>query len=79
MSKTVKVYFGVLQPQLISVSHHTIRTDSVKVYDFEKKKLKALLKTVDRISLTTDLWRLGPQRIGYMVPIAHFVNLDWKL
>ena len=36
-----------------SVSHHTIRTDSVKVYDFEKKKLKALLKAVDRISLTT--------------------------
>ena len=61
------------------MSRHTIRTDSFKVYDFEKKKLKALLKMVDRISLTTDLWRSGPQRIEYMVLTAHFVDLDWKL
>ena len=50
-------------PHRTSVSRHTIRTDSFKVYDFEKKKLKALLKMVDRISLTTDLWQSGPQRI----------------
>ena len=42
-------------PQWTSVSRHTIRIDSFKVYDFEKKKLKALLKMVDRISLTTYL------------------------
>ena len=42
-------------PQWTSVSRHTIRTDFFKVYDFEKKKLKALLKMVDQISLTTDL------------------------
>ena len=66
-------------PQWISVSRHTIRTDSFKVYDFEKKKLKALLKMVDQIILTTDLWRSGPQRIEYMVLTAHFVDLDWKL
>ena len=66
-------------PQWTSVSRHTIRTDSFKVYDFENKKLKALLKMVDRISLTTDLWRSGPQRIEYMVLTAHFVDLDWKL
>ena len=62
-----------------SVSCHTIRIDSFKVYDFEKKKLKALLKMVDRISLTTDLWRSRPQRIKYMVLTTHFVDLDWKL
>ena len=61
------------------MSRHTIRTYSFKVYDFEKKKLKALLKMVDRISLTTDLWRSEPPRIEYMVLTAHFVNLDWKL
>ena len=66
-------------PQWTSVSRHTIRTDSFKVYNFEKKKLKALLKMVDRISLTTDLWRSGPQRIEYMVLTTHFVDLDWKL
>ena len=61
------------------MSRHTIRTNSFKVYDFEKKKLKALLKMVDRISLTTDLWRSGPQMIEYMVLTTHFVDLDWKL
>ena len=54
-------------PQWTSVSRYTIRIDSFKVYDFEKKKLKALLKTVDQISLTIDLWRSRPQRIKYMV------------
>ena len=34
-------------PQWTSVSRHTIRADSFKVYNFEKKKLKALLKMVD--------------------------------
>ena len=62
-------------PQWPSVSHHTIRTDSFKVYDFEKKKLKEVLKMVDRISLTTNL----SQWIKYMVLIAHFVDLDRKL
>ena len=65
-------------PQWTSVSRHTIRTDSFKVYDFEKK-LKALLKMVHRISLTIDLWRSRPQRIECMVLTTHFVNLDWKL
>ena len=66
-------------PQWTSVSRHTIRAYSFKVYDFEKKKLKALLKMVDRIILTTNLWRSGPQRIEYMVLTAHFVDLNWKL
>ena len=66
-------------PQWTSVFRYTIRIDSFKVYDFEKKKLKALLKMVDQISLTTDLWWSGPQRIEYMVLTAHFVDLDWKL
>ena len=65
--------------QWTNVSRHTIRTDSFKVYDFEKKKLKALLKMVDRISVTIDLWRSRPQRIEYMVLTTHFVDLDWKL
>ena len=41
-------------PQWTSVSRHTIRGDSFKVYNFEKNKLKALLKMVDQISLTID-------------------------
>lgn len=66
-------------PQWTSVTRHTIRTDAFKVYEAEKKKLKALLKDVDRISLTTDLWRSKPQRIEYMVLTGHFVDKEWKL
>ncbi|KAK8505096.1 hypothetical protein V6N12_037973 [Hibiscus sabdariffa] len=66
-------------PQWKSVSRHTIRNDSFKVYEIEKNKLKEKLKNVDRISLTTDLWRSKPQKIEYMVLTAHFVDRDWKL
>ncbi|KMS96954.1 hypothetical protein BVRB_7g179970 [Beta vulgaris subsp. vulgaris] len=66
-------------PQWTSVSRHTIRTDSFKVYEVEKKKLKDLLKSVEKISLTTDLWRSKPQKIEYMVLTAHFVDKNWKL
>ena len=58
------------------MSHHTVRIDSFKVYDFEKKKLKALLKMRDRISLTIDVWRSGPQMIEYMVLTYHFLYLN---
>ena len=61
-------------PQRTSVSYHTIRTYSFKVYDFEKKKLKTLLKMVDRISLTIDLWWSRPQGIEFMVLTSHFVD-----
>ncbi|XP_038996294.1 zinc finger BED domain-containing protein RICESLEEPER 2-like [Hibiscus syriacus] len=66
-------------PQWNSVSRVTIRSDSFKVYEVEKKKLKALLKKVDQIGLTTDLWKSKPQKIEYMVLTAYFVDLDWKL
>ncbi|KAK9282730.1 hypothetical protein L1049_010950 [Liquidambar formosana] len=38
----------------------------------------ALLKNVNRISITTDLWKSG-QDIQYMVVTGHFINSDWKL
>ncbi|KAL1151485.1 hypothetical protein V6Z11_A09G044900 [Gossypium hirsutum] len=41
--------------------------------------LKALLKDVDKIYLTTDLWHSKPQRIEYMILITYFVNRDWKI
>ncbi|XP_048501335.1 zinc finger BED domain-containing protein RICESLEEPER 2 [Beta vulgaris subsp. vulgaris] len=66
-------------PQWTSVSRYTIRTDSFKVYEAEKKKLKDLLNNVEKISLTTDLWRSKPQKIKYMVLTAHFVDKNWKL
>ncbi|KAL4283547.1 hypothetical protein GQ457_16G013390 [Hibiscus cannabinus] len=34
------------------VSRHTIKSDTFKTYEIEKRKLKDLLKTIDTISLT---------------------------
>ncbi|KAL2900805.1 putative AC9 transposase [Bienertia sinuspersici] len=45
----------------------------------QRKKLKDLLKGVDKINLTTDLWSSKPQKIENMVLTAHFVDKNWKL
>ena len=36
-------------------SRNTIKKDCMQVYEAEKKKLKGLLKNINKISLTTDL------------------------
>ncbi|OMO51751.1 hypothetical protein COLO4_37526 [Corchorus olitorius] len=51
----------------------------MQVYEVEKKKLKALLKNVSKICLTTDLWRSSNQKIEYMVLTAHFIDSNWRL
>lgn len=66
-------------PMWNGVSRFTIKTDAFKVYEAEKKKLKELLKSVEKISLTTDLWRSKPQKIEYMVLTGHFIDNNWKL
>ncbi|XWS48392.1 hypothetical protein CRYUN_Cryun13aG0072500 [Craigia yunnanensis] len=62
-----------------NTSHNTIKKDCMQVYETEKKKLKALLKTVNKISLTTDLLKLSNQKIEYMVLTAHFIYCNWRL
>ncbi|WOK96158.1 zinc finger BED domain-containing protein RICESLEEPER 2-like [Canna indica] len=61
------------------VSRTTIKKDCVQVYEAEKKKLKEQLKDVNKISLTTDLWRSTNQKIGNMVLTGHFVDANWRL
>ncbi|KAI8554833.1 hypothetical protein RHMOL_Rhmol05G0127400 [Rhododendron molle] len=47
-------------------------------YNLQTKKLVTTLKSVNRISITTDLWKSG-QKSHYMVVTGHFINDDWKL
>ncbi|KAL1066815.1 hypothetical protein V6Z11_D12G087000 [Gossypium hirsutum] len=50
-----------------------------KSYEVEKKRLNRLLKIVDRISITTDMWKSG-QKIQYMVLTGHFKCLqNWGI
>ena len=65
-------------PLFEKISRATSRTDSFKVYEHEKKKLKALTKAASKISLTTDFWKSSHQKIEYMVITAHFIDQNWR-
>ena len=65
-------------PQWKKISRITARKDCFASYENEKKRIKALLESVNRIGITTDLWKSG-QKVQYMVVTAHFVDSDWKL
>ncbi|XP_074296973.1 zinc finger BED domain-containing protein RICESLEEPER 1-like [Silene latifolia] len=67
------------RPEWTKISRNTGKTDYVKVYEQEKKKLKTVLNQVGKICLTTDLWQSSPQKMGYMVVTGHFVDLNWKM
>ncbi|KAL4566642.1 hypothetical protein LXL04_030762 [Taraxacum kok-saghyz] len=62
-----------------SVSRISIKKDCVAVYDIEKKKLKDLLRSISKISVTTDMWKSTNQKIEYMVLTGHFVDSNWHL
>lgn len=65
-------------PLFEKVSRVTITSDCFKVYEHEKKRLKALTKAASKISLTTDCWKSSHQKIEYMVITAHFVDHNWR-
>ena len=41
--------------------------------------MKSLLKSVNKISVTTDMWRSTNQKIEYMVLTGHFIDSNWRL
>ncbi|KAG2706224.1 hypothetical protein I3760_05G094400 [Carya illinoinensis] len=60
-----------------SMMEHVVN-DCQSTYEIEKKKLKTILRGVNKVSITTDMWTSG-QKISYMVITCHFVNPDWHL
>nr|GME03801.1 zinc finger BED domain-containing protein RICESLEEPER 2-like [Ipomoea batatas] len=65
-------------PYYERISRTTTTKDCWSTYEIEKKRVQGLLKLVDKISITTDIWTSN-QNIQYMVITAHFVDLDSKL
>nr|KAJ0204007.1 hypothetical protein LSAT_V11C500231000 [Lactuca sativa] len=53
-------------PLFEKVCRVTATSDCFKVYEHEKKKLKALTKVASEICLTTDCWKSSHQKIEYM-------------
>ncbi|KAF7130352.1 hypothetical protein RHSIM_Rhsim10G0102100 [Rhododendron simsii] len=68
----------VMQPKFSPVpSRQTITREVGAIHNFERAKLKKLLKG-RRICLTTDTWT-SIQNLNYMCLTAHFIDDDWKL
>nr|GMD19267.1 zinc finger BED domain-containing protein RICESLEEPER 2-like [Ipomoea batatas] len=65
-------------PYYERISRTTTTKDCWSTYEIEKKRVQGLLKLVDKISITTDIWTSN-QNIQYMVITAHFVDLDSML
>ena len=65
-------------PHFHKISSATLKNDCMSAYELEKKKIKALLASVDKVCLPTDLWK-SEQNIEYMVMTCHFIDSNWKL
>ncbi|XP_031281653.1 zinc finger BED domain-containing protein RICESLEEPER 2-like [Pistacia vera] len=66
-------------PEWEKITCTTNKKDCVSVFEIEKKKLMNVLKNVNKISLTTDLWKSSNQNIEYMVITGHFIDGNWRL
>ncbi|XP_020534322.1 zinc finger BED domain-containing protein RICESLEEPER 2-like [Jatropha curcas] len=60
------------------ISCATVKEDCFSTYEIEKKRIKDLLKDVDKVNVTTYLWK-SVQHISYMVVTCHFVDSNWQL
>ncbi|XP_057803483.1 zinc finger BED domain-containing protein RICESLEEPER 2-like [Salvia miltiorrhiza] len=67
------------QPQFEKISRATAKKDVINVYNIEKKKMQLTLKDINKISLTTDIWKSKVQKISYMCVTGHFVDSEWQL
>jgi hypothetical protein len=63
-------------PHWKKISHATVRNDYMTTYQNEKRKLRILLKAVDKVNITTDMWT-SHKKLSYMVVTCHFVDSSW--
>ncbi|KAG6521630.1 hypothetical protein ZIOFF_018755 [Zingiber officinale] len=66
-------------PEWQKINRTTCRTNCMKIYEVEKKRLTKSLECVDKISLTTDCWKSKTQKIEYMVVTRHWIDSCWNL
>lgn len=68
-----------LQPLFKVPSRNTIKSDILKIYDFEKvKTMKLLEKNEGKVAITTDMWTSNQKR-GFMAITSHFIDSSWTL
>ncbi|CAN6696665.1 unnamed protein product [Malus baccata var. baccata] len=73
-------FMSVVQPLFKVVSRNTIKSDILKIYDYERLKTMQLLdENKSRIAITTDMWIASNQNRGFMVITSHFIDDSWTL
>ena len=65
-------------PAFNKISRAATREDCISSYKIGRKRIQKLLNSVNRVSITTDMWTSN-QNIHYMVVTCHFVDSDFKL
>ncbi|XP_022032825.1 zinc finger BED domain-containing protein RICESLEEPER 1-like [Helianthus annuus] len=65
-------------PEFEKISRASVRQDCVSSYKLGKKRIQKMLNTVNRVSITTDMWT-SVQNIHYMVVTCHFVDSDFDI
>ncbi|XP_076893806.1 zinc finger BED domain-containing protein RICESLEEPER 2-like [Bidens hawaiensis] len=69
-----------LQPLFKVPSRNTLKSDILKIYDFQKEKTMGILeKNQSRIAITTDMWTSGNQKKGFMSITAHLIDEKWEM
>jgi hypothetical protein len=71
-------FIKTLTPYWERISRATAKKDCFTTYNNEKRKLKALLKKVHKVNITTDIWT-SRQKSSYMVVTCHYIDSEWCL
>ena len=50
------VFMKIATPYYQKISRNTARNDCISTFELEKKKLKTMLSSVNRVSLTAEIW-----------------------
>ena len=75
-----KRFIVSLQPMFRFVSRNTIKSDILKIYDYERAKTMSLLDSNrSRIAITTNMWTSSNQQNGFMAITSHFIDDNWEL
>ena len=60
-------FVGGLKPLFKVPCRNTIKSDILKIYDFERLKTRKLLgRNTSRVAITTDMWTASHQIKGFM-------------
>ncbi|KAK2661315.1 hypothetical protein Ddye_007848 [Dipteronia dyeriana] len=73
-------FISSVQPMFKIPTKNTLKSDIMKLYDYEKvKTLDLLNRNKGRIAITIDMWTCNNQRKRFMAITTHFMDTVWVL